>query len=52
MLSFNFEGWMLPGAEIGIRFYIYPDLSRLSDIQVWKDAASKYLTVWHENYKR
>lgn len=29
----------LPGAIDGIRFYIIPDLSRLSDIKVWEAAA-------------
>ena len=31
---------MLPGSSIGIKYYIYPDLSKLQDIQIWKDAAS------------
>jgi len=29
----------LPGAIDGIKFYIYPDLTRLSDIKVWEAAA-------------
>merc|ERR1711953_1621918 len=29
----------LEGASAGIRFYLEPDFSRLSDINVWKDAA-------------
>lgn len=28
------RGLTLPGAAIGIRFYLYPDLGRLSDPQV------------------
>ena len=30
---------MLPGADIGIKFYLYPDWSKLTKMQVWKDAA-------------
>ncbi|XP_070557540.1 sodium- and chloride-dependent GABA transporter 1-like [Ptychodera flava] len=31
----------LPGASEGIYYYLVPDLSRLSDAQVWVDAASQ-----------
>lgn len=30
---------MLPGSDIGIKFYIYPDFSRLADVRIWSDAA-------------
>jgi SNF family Na+-dependent transporter len=35
------RAWMLPGAAEGIRFFIYPDFSRLADFKIWTDAASK-----------
>ena len=39
LLILGINGWMLPGAELGIRYYIYPDFSKLWDYQVWTDAA-------------
>ncbi|XP_066561896.1 sodium- and chloride-dependent GABA transporter 2 [Amia ocellicauda] len=35
------RGITLPGATQGLRFYLYPDLSRLSDPQVWMDAGTQ-----------
>uniref|UniRef100_A0A7N8YQX6 Transporter n=1 Tax=Mastacembelus armatus TaxID=205130 RepID=A0A7N8YQX6_9TELE len=35
------RGLTLPGAKDGIIFYLYPDLSRLTDPQVWMDAGSQ-----------
>jgi len=40
LLILGIRGWLLPGAEIGIKFYVTPDFSRLADIGVWIDAAS------------
>uniref|UniRef100_A0A8C5PB97 Solute carrier family 6 member 13 n=1 Tax=Leptobrachium leishanense TaxID=445787 RepID=A0A8C5PB97_9ANUR len=35
------RGVSLPGAVVGIQFYLYPDLSRLKDPQVWMDAGTQ-----------
>ncbi|XP_068162475.1 sodium- and chloride-dependent GABA transporter 2-like [Antennarius striatus] len=35
------RGLTLPGALIGIQFYLYPDLGRLADPQVWMDAGTQ-----------
>lgn len=39
LLILGIKGWTLDGAEIGIKFYITPDWSRLSDSAVWNAAA-------------
>jgi SNF family Na+-dependent transporter len=41
LLILGVRGWMLPGADLGIKYYIYPDFSRLKDYRVWIDAAGK-----------
>ncbi|XP_026786519.3 sodium- and chloride-dependent GABA transporter 2-like [Pangasianodon hypophthalmus] len=35
------RGLTLPGATDGIRFYLYPDPTRLTDPQVWMDAGTQ-----------
>ncbi|XP_033993177.1 sodium- and chloride-dependent GABA transporter 2-like [Trematomus bernacchii] len=35
------RGLTLPGALTGIRYYLYPDPTRLTDPQVWMDAGSR-----------
>jgi SNF family Na+-dependent transporter len=39
LLILGVRGWLLPGAWIGIEFYISPKWERLLDVQPWRDAA-------------
>ncbi|XP_077579794.1 sodium- and chloride-dependent GABA transporter 3-like [Stigmatopora nigra] len=41
MIALLIRGLTLPGAWDGIRFYLSPDPNRLSEPQVWMDAASQ-----------
>uniref|UniRef100_A0AAX7UVT5 Transporter n=1 Tax=Astatotilapia calliptera TaxID=8154 RepID=A0AAX7UVT5_ASTCA len=41
LLVLLIRGVTLPGASIGIHFYLYPDINRLSDPQVWMDAGTQ-----------
>ncbi|XP_066524970.1 LOW QUALITY PROTEIN: sodium- and chloride-dependent GABA transporter 2-like [Hoplias malabaricus] len=41
LLVLLIRGVTLPGAGIGIHFYLYPDLERLADPQVWMDAGTQ-----------
>lgn len=41
LLVLLIRGVTLPGAFDGIKFYLYPDISRLSDPQVWVDAGTQ-----------
>nr|XP_061797462.1 sodium- and chloride-dependent GABA transporter 3-like [Nerophis lumbriciformis] len=41
LLILLIRGLTLPGARQGVEFYLLPELSRLSDPQVWMDAGSQ-----------
>jgi len=40
LLVLGIRAWLLPGAALGIKYYITPDWSKLLDIHVWSDAAT------------
>lgn len=37
------RGATLPGARTGLEFFLYPDISKLVEMDVWEDAASQVL---------
>uniref|UniRef100_A0AAQ5ZXJ9 Solute carrier family 6 member 11a n=1 Tax=Amphiprion ocellaris TaxID=80972 RepID=A0AAQ5ZXJ9_AMPOC len=41
LLILLIRGVTLPGAKDGIIYYLYPDISRLADAQVWMDAGTQ-----------
>ncbi|XP_057185642.1 sodium- and chloride-dependent GABA transporter 2 [Triplophysa rosa] len=41
LLILLIRGVTLPGASRGIKYYLYPDLGRLADPQVWMDAGTQ-----------
>lgn len=41
LVILGIRGWILPGADIGIRFYLVPNWSKLTETNVWIDAASQ-----------
>ncbi|XP_070829692.1 sodium- and chloride-dependent GABA transporter 2-like [Chaetodon trifascialis] len=43
LIALLIRGLTLPGAVDGIRFYLSPDLTRLTDPQVWMEAGSQIL---------
>lgn len=44
LLVLGIRGWMLPGAIVGIKYYVIPDWSKLLEFQIWADAAGKAKT--------
>lgn len=45
LLILGIKGWTLPGADVGIKFYVIPKWEKLLEIQVWNDAASNSLRI-------
>ncbi|XP_068197100.1 sodium- and chloride-dependent GABA transporter 3-like [Antennarius striatus] len=41
LLVLLIKGLTLPGASEGIYYYLYPDINRLADLQVWIEAGSQ-----------
>lgn len=39
LLILGIRGWLLEGADIGIKYYIVPDFKKLGEVRVWVSAA-------------
>lgn len=51
LLLLGIRGWLLEGAAKGIKFYIYPDFSKLKNLSIWSDAACKKYKLYIKNIK-
>ena len=47
LIILGIQGWILDGAEKGVVYFINPDWSKLSNFDVWKDAAGMKLLKVH-----
>lgn len=50
LLILGIRAWIMEGASNGIKFYIYPDFSRLKDYTVWVDAANQIVFTLSVSY--
>lgn len=50
LLILGINGWLLTGASKGIEFYLKPDFSKLSDVNVWFDAAVQIFFTMSTSY--
>lgn len=50
LLILGIKGWTLPGAGIGIEFYLKPDFNKLLEISVWFDAAVQIFFTMSTSY--
>ena len=48
--NFLYQLRLLEGADIGIKYYIYPNFSRLGDLKVWTAAASQIFFTLNVSY--
>jgi solute carrier family 6 amino acid transporter-like protein 5/7/9/14 len=50
LLIMGVQGWCLPGADIGLKYYLTPNIKRLKDIHVWQDAATQIFFTLSVSY--
>lgn len=39
LIVLGVRGWLLPGAQFGIKYYTMPNFDKLMNVQCWIDAA-------------
>ena len=50
LLILGVFGWTLEGADVGIRYFIFPNMEKIYELPIWKDAAGICTIFWHGHH--